>query len=632
MRLISRLAAVLALTSALIGGAFAQAAPPPALTAEDASAWLDGMMPTLLRVTRTPGVVVAIVKDGKPLVQKGYGFADLEKRIPADPYKSLFRPGSISKLFTWTAVMQQVEQGKLDLDADVNGYLDFRIPEHEGKPVTLRQILTHRAGFEETIQDLLSYGGPSPVLADVLKRHVPARVYAAGSTAGYSNYGTALAGYIVERVSGLPFDDYIEKHIFQPLGMARSTFRQPVPAPLLADVATGYKDVDNVGKGFEVVSMPPAGSLSSTADDMARFMIAHLTQSTLLKPETFKLMHARAVRGFPSLNGNALGFYEHDANGHRAVAHGGDTNYFHSDLVLFLDDGVGLYVSVNGAGKQGMGARTRDHLFKAFVDRYLPAPKADEARVDAATARQHAAQIAGSYVSTRRMQSTFLAMLAPLLNYTIKANDDGSISFGLFGDPERYVEVRPYVWQQVGGSDLIEARVENGRVVRWSTNVVAFAFEFEPRTGLAGAGLETPLLAVALAIVLGAALAWPLQALLRRAYQYRPEESDARRASRRWMGIAAWGLIVTLGLWGLMIAKVMGLEDGDLSMLLKICQFASWIAFICAAAVALWHAAVAWRTPGAKGLKAWSAAVALACLFLLWAAAHYHLLSFNSGY
>ena len=639
MRLISRLAAALALTSALFGGAPAMAADAPAaqapsLTPEDAGAWLDGFMPSLLHTTRTPGAIVSIVKDGKLLLERGYGVADMDKRTPVDPQRTLFRPGSTSKLFTWTAVMQQVELGKLNLDADVNGYLDFRIPDFDGKPITLRQVMTHRAGFEETIQDLLSFDGGSPVLGDVLKRHIPARVYAPGTTAAYSNYATALAGYIVQRVSGEMFDAYIEKHIFQPLGMLHSSFRQPVPAALLPDLATGYHDQDKVGKGFEIVSMPPAGSLSSTADDMAKFMIAHLGQSpVLMKPETFKLMHARSVRGFPDLNGNALGFYEQDINGQRVIAHGGDTNYFHSDLSLFLDQGVGIFVSVNGAGKDGLGARIRDQLFVAFADRYFPGAKAEpKLGVDAATAHQHAALIAGPYVSTRRMQSTFLSLLAGAIHYDIGANADGSISFGLFGPKERYVEVQPFLWQQVGGHDRIQARIENGRVVRWSTDIVAFAFEFEPRTGLAATGMETPLLAVAAIVVLLTALAWPLQALLRRVYAYRPEETAARRSSRRWLGIAAWGLVVTLGLWTAMLASVMGLEDGDISTLLKLCQLAAWLGFIGAAAVSLWHAAVVWRGPAGRAAKAWSVLVALACLLLLWAAAHYHLLSFASGY
>src|SRR5918997_750745 len=209
------------------------------LTAADVNAWLDGLMPYSLARGDIPGAVVVVVKDGQVLTQRGYGFANVAKRQKVDPRTTLFRPGSISKLFTWTAVMQQVEQGKLNLDADVNQYLDFKIPPYQGRPVTLRQIMTHTAGFEEQVKDLITTEQDAAVPYDkLLKRWVPDRVYAPGTTPAYSNYATSLAGYIVARVSGQPFDQYLERNIFAPLGMSRSTMRQPLPAhlkPLMAE-------------------------------------------------------------------------------------------------------------------------------------------------------------------------------------------------------------------------------------------------------------------------------------------------------------------------------------------------------------------------------------------------------------
>jgi CubicO group peptidase (beta-lactamase class C family) len=198
----SMLKPLLAAVIAMVPLATASAAAAHELNAVDAEAWLDGLVPTALNTARVPGAVVVIVRDGQVLIEKGYGFSDYEKRIPVDPRVSLFRPGSTTKLFTWTAVMQLVEQGKLDLDADVNKYLDFEVPKRNGQPVTLRQIMTHRAGFEETIRDLLTFDGRSPVLADVVKRYVPPRIWDPSEGPGYSNYATTLAGYIVQRVSG----------------------------------------------------------------------------------------------------------------------------------------------------------------------------------------------------------------------------------------------------------------------------------------------------------------------------------------------------------------------------------------------------------------------------------------------
>lgn len=268
-------AAALCLGAGLGAAALAQT-PAPALTATDAEAWLDGLMHTALRNARVPGAVVVIVKDGQPLVQKGYGYADWDKRRPVDPQTTLFRPGSVSKLFTWTAVMQLVEQGKLDLDADVNKYLDFTIPGRNGKVLTLRHVMTHTTGFEEVARDLLTYGTPTPDLGQVLKRYIPPYVYDPGTTPGYSNYATSLAGYIVQRVSGLPFDDYMDRHVFAPLGMKHSTFRQPLPDALKPHMSQGYLSQDEPAKGFEIISMPPAGSMSAPGADMGRFMLAFL--------------------------------------------------------------------------------------------------------------------------------------------------------------------------------------------------------------------------------------------------------------------------------------------------------------------------------------------------------------------
>ena len=187
----------------------------PVLSRADAEAWLDGFFPYALAAGDIAGAVVVVVKDGEVLLQKGYGYSDLATRAPVDPEATLFRPGSVSKLFTWTAVMQLVEQGKLDLDADLNQYIDFEIPPRDGKPMTLRQVMTHTTGLEEQIRALITASDDEITpLGDALKHWVPERIHVPGTTPAYSNYATALAGYIVERASGETFDDYIDRHIF----------------------------------------------------------------------------------------------------------------------------------------------------------------------------------------------------------------------------------------------------------------------------------------------------------------------------------------------------------------------------------------------------------------------------------
>src|SRR5580704_11725419 len=236
----SAVAALLVLGIAQAASPTSDAAAAPVLTAADVNAWLDGYLPNALRTGDIAGAVVAVVKDGQILTERGYGYSDVAKRAPVDPKLTLFRPGSVSKLVTWTAVMQLVEQGKIDLDADVNQYLDFKIPPRDGKPVTMRNLMQHVAGFEEQAKNILSEDPKAPGFEALLKQWTPERVFAPGTTPAYSNYGASLAGYIVQRQSGESFDDYVEKHIFAPLDMTHSSFRQPLPPELAPLMSKGY--------------------------------------------------------------------------------------------------------------------------------------------------------------------------------------------------------------------------------------------------------------------------------------------------------------------------------------------------------------------------------------------------------
>ena len=219
-------------------------------------AFLDGVISTQLKQYHIAGATVAVVKDGALLLAKGYGFADLEEGpVAVDPGRTLFRPGSVYKLITWTAVMQLVEKGQLDLDTDINCYLDFSIPArllNQGgneppRPITLADLMAHTAGFEEVALGVFVRSAKEVLpLGEYLKEFLPERVYPPGELGAYSNYGAALAGDIVERVSGMPFAGYVEKNIFAPLGMEHSTFRQPLPAALAGQMARGYNYVDGV--------------------------------------------------------------------------------------------------------------------------------------------------------------------------------------------------------------------------------------------------------------------------------------------------------------------------------------------------------------------------------------------------
>lgn len=601
----------------------------PVLSAADVETWLDGMMPSALRIAGVPGAVVVMVKDGKPLLQKGYGYADWDKAQPVDPDRTLFRPGSISKLFTWTAVMQLVEQGKLDLDADVNRYLDFTVPGRNGKALTLRHVLTHTTGLEETGRALILYGEHGSDNEQVLKNYIPPYLYDPGTTQGYSNWATGLAGYIVQRVSGLSFDDYIEQRIFAPLKMTQSSFRQPLPKALRGQMSQGYLSVDEAPKGYEVVSLPPAGSLAAPGSDMARFMLAYLNGGELdgqriLKADTVKLMHTQIQRGMPDLNGIGLGFYQQDINGHRAVGHGGDTILFHSDMILLVDDGIGIYVSVNSPGRHDLGKWLRDRLYHGFADRYLPdARPANAVGVDTATAEAHAGLLAGAYRNSRREDSTFFSILQLLSPLKVEAVEGGRVAIAIGGSRSEFREVKPFLWEEINGKRRLQAIVENGAVKRWGLEPYVFAFVFEPVPFMAS-GTALALLLASLVLALGTVLAWPVVARLRRRHALTP---PAR--SLTWLRLACCLVLVSVALWAGVFVRM---ENSDPSTLLLLAQLSSWLAFLGGLAVALWHARTVLAAGAGKAALVLPVLWVLCFLVLTALGFYHHLLSFNPNY
>src|SRR5438309_10168084 len=237
----------------------AQPSPLPALTRADFETFLDALIPSQLQNRDIAGAVVSVVKDGQVLFAKGYGYADFATKKPVLADQTLFRPGSISKLFTATAVMQLVEQGKLDLDRDVNEYLDFAIPKTYPDPVTLRRLLTHTAGFEVTLKNLfVAHESDMKALRTYLVNQMPQRIFPPGKIPSYSNYGFSVAGYIVERVSGEKFERYIDNHIFKPLRMTNSTFDKPLSVTMAHQISYRYLTTAKKTRDFEFVQAAPA--------------------------------------------------------------------------------------------------------------------------------------------------------------------------------------------------------------------------------------------------------------------------------------------------------------------------------------------------------------------------------------
>ena len=606
------------------------------MTAADVEAFLDGLLPLQLKRDDIAGATVAVVKDGRLLFAKGYGYADVEKKKPVSAQDTLFRPGSISKLFTWTAIMQLFEQGKLNLDADVNQYLDYQIPEAFGKPITLKNILTHTPGFEEQIKDLFQTNPVKPDLGLYLKTHIPRRIYPPGTVPAYSNYATAVAGYIVERVSGRPFEDYINENILKPLKMPHSTFAQPLPQGLAELMSNGYRLGSDKPEAFEIVNPFPAGSLSSSATDMAQFMMAHLQDGRLgdaqiLKPETARLMHSRLFALDDATNAMCYGFYEESRNGHRIIGHGGDTVYFHSDLHLVLDQNVGFFVSYNSGGRADSPGRT--NLWEAFLDRYYPytVPVATSA-----TAKEDAKAASGSYILSRRSEGSFFKAVSLISQFTVSTDGDDIVTAQLTGPngkPKHWQAIGPMTFRDRDGQDkLIFKPDESGRMQM----VLPYPFFVGQRAGaLQNGKLLLTVLAISLGLMLLTLILWPVGWFVRRHYGHRLELTPIERLLRLLVRIVfALDLIFVVALVGLI---TYGLTHLDIfsdkgNTWFRIVQVVGMIG-AAGTVVVLCNAVLAWigKRRGFWG-KLQATIMLLASLGVLWFAFAGNLLRFSSTY
>jgi CubicO group peptidase (beta-lactamase class C family) len=438
------------------------------LETADLEAFFDGIIPLQLERSDVAGAVVLVMKDGQTLLRKGYGVSDGERKTPVDPVATAFRLASISKLFTWVSVMQLVEQHKLDLDADVNTYLDFQIRPAFDKPITLRNLMTHTAGFEEVVRDLLFTNEKSKVsLRQFLIDNQPRRLFPPGVIPGYSNYGVGLGGYIVERVSGQAFEQYVHDHIFAPLGMTHSGFEQPLPNSVTP--SNGYRASDGKPVGFEIFLPAPAGGVSSSAADMSRFALAlldggELDGKRILQPETLAAMWTPQFRANEALPPICMGFYQTWRNGLHFIGHDGDLLAFHSRFLLEPQKKLVLFVSYNSRGSE---SKVRSELLRSFADRYFPS---NGKQLFITLSPSAAKEYAGAYISTRRADSTKLAAFN--LGQSVASVDrDGVLTIDtskdLRGHAYKWKPIAKDLWQQVGDQGtLFFIRDGNGRIVR----------------------------------------------------------------------------------------------------------------------------------------------------------------------
>ena len=405
----------------------------------DLEAFLDGIIEGNMDARNIAGVTVSVVKDHQLYFSKGYGLEKVADGKKVDPATSLFRIGSVSKLFVWTAIMQLAEQGKVDLEADVNQYLThFKIPDTYEQPITLKHLMTHSAGFEEYVLNLFSTDSLPPAsLEAIFEKEMPARVRPPGTFSSYSNHGTGIAAYIVEQISGLKWDDYVEQKIFAPLGMQQSTFRQPLPSSFVENHSEGYiyGGGEYHSNPFKIIPLGPVGVASTTANDITAFMIAHLQNGQygairILDSATTVQMHSPLFQHGAGINGMCYGFFDHSQNGHKIIGHGGATEFFFSMLLLYPAYGSGIFISTNTDG----GTDLVRNITTAFTNRYFPASETVPKTIN--LSKEYLENFTGDYLSNRRPHKRFTKMAALLFGTTnVSVTEEGQLRTS--GSPAR---------------------------------------------------------------------------------------------------------------------------------------------------------------------------------------------------
>lgn len=458
-----------AVFTAFVSGSTVTAQVPDVTNPAVVEAFVDGVVKPNMKQHHSPSGVVAVMKNGEVIFSKGYGFIDVEKRIPVDPATSLFRPGSISKLFTWVSVMQLVEQGKMDLDADVNQYLrTFKVEDTwPGQPVTLRDIMTHTAGFEDGGIGYLIIDNPDRIipLAEALAKYQPVRVNPPGVHTAYSNWATALAGLMVSNVSGVEFNQYVQENIFDVLGMTGSSFVEPLPPELDANMAKAYRyQADKyVEINYEIISnFGPAGALATTAADMIIFARAILgggehAGGRILKAETLQQMTDEGFAHDERIRGMGLGFIKRrfGPDGFDNFGHDGGTTVFLSHFGLSRSEDFMLYSSFSGPG----GGPTYLAFVQAFYDEFFP--REVPAIEPPADFGERAGKYAGKFHAWRSSFNGVEAIMRALGGLNVVPMPDNTLMIGA----TRYVEVDKNLFRDVDSYDQIAFQEdENGNI------------------------------------------------------------------------------------------------------------------------------------------------------------------------
>ena len=543
---------------------------------ESATTAVDSAIVKSMTDHSVPGAALAVVRDGKIVQLRGYGCANIQNNVAVDPERTVFHVASVSKPFVSLAVVQLAARGTVDLHADVNRYLQtMQVPNGWDRPITLHDLLTHTAGLEESV---VGYAARTPAdlrpLGEFLAEKLPKRGWPPGDVTGYSNYGYALAGYVVESVTGKSFADYERDEIFAPLGMTHSSFRQPIPSELERDAAISYRclTASCVPITPDYRSAYPPGGLVTTASDMSRFLLAQLGDSVTgkraLSDSVLRMMNERQFTHDSSLTGLTYAYSEDELSGVRSLSHAGGASGYTSFVILVPTKRFGIFLVANGGGTR-FGAETRDAVARAWMP--VPAPVAQNITVSSISP----VDPTGAYRITRYAHRG-LENLPMLFNgqlHVSSVSRDTIEIIGLGDANGRYVAVASDEWQRVGGSERVAVRVTNGKVTHFfgpqSFFGTTFPGAFEKLAWYDEPGFLNEALSYVIAIPVIAILVWPVVAglvwLVRRRTRLVTQLREPLGANWRGLAVAAAVAFTALGAWfgfGLIAATNRAAERG----------------------------------------------------------------------
>jgi CubicO group peptidase (beta-lactamase class C family) len=607
----------LSLTTVIALGA-ANAQEPTCLARVDSSSSaLDSAIVSAMREYGVPGAALSVVSDGRVVALEGYGCANRARGVAVNPRRTVFHVASVSKPFVALAAVQLAERGVVDLRTDVNRYLTtMQVPAGWSRPITLHDLLTHTAGLEESI---VGYAARTPAdirpLGEFLAAKLPKRGWPPGDVTAYSNYGYALAGYVVESAAHRSFADYVQATILAPLGMTRSSFAQPMPAELERDAAISYRCVRATCEPVQpdYRSAYPPGGLVTTADDMSRFMLAQLgvplDGKRVLSDSVLRLMHEQQFTHAPGLAGLTYGFAEDDFRHERALSHAGGASGFTSFVMLVPARRFGVFVVANG-GSSGFGAVVRDAVARTlFPVGFVVAPEHAAAGAGAV----ETVDPTGAYRLTRyahRGVENLPALFTGQLHVARISADIIDVQ-GIGDASGRYAAVTPTRWSRIGGSDRVAVRVRDGKVTHVFTPQSFFGTRF-PSAYERLAWFDEPhfvneALSWIMALPLLALLAWPIVAgtvwLVRR--RTRLVTRVRPTLGRAWRGIAVGAAVAftAVGVWfgfGFIAATNRAAERGSGEIFYgvpPVMQLLAWAPVVIAAltAVLVLASLVGWR-------------------------------------